>query len=243
MSLIALQCAFHAQIVADDDAVIASDLRYDIYRNNYRTQLLTCLESLFEKTRALAGEDAFEAAACHHIITHPPTSWSLDDYGHDFPATLAELFAEDGDVAELAWLEWAMQLAFSARDKSVLDLAWLTTEGLDLDAMRFALAPGFQMRQVVSNVVSLWEAAPGAIMLDHPADLIVWRKGHVAQFRLVEPDEMALLNQIAAGHSFGEISARLASVMDDDAAIAHLGGLLGRWLSDGLLCLDERLHP
>ena len=78
-----------------------------IYRNNYRGGLIDTLRDTYPRTEVLAGEAAFARAAAHHCITHPPSSWTLDQVGAGFSATCAELFRDDPDVAELAALREA----------------------------------------------------------------------------------------------------------------------------------------
>ena len=248
MSLLALQREFHAHVIADDEAVLPSALRYDVYRNNYRTQLVDCLASVYEKTRLWVGEDSFEAAACHHVLTRPPTSWTIDDYGSDFCLTLEQLFPKDPEVPELAWLEWAMQHAFAANDAVALDPAWLGSgilETVDWDGLCFGLAPGFQSRKMNSDVVALWSALknevahPDVVMCDAPATLIVWRKAHSPHFRLLDAAEVQVIDQIAAGQSFAAICEVLSDQQGADQAIPALGAMLVRWINDGLLTLPD----
>ena len=73
-----------------------------VYRNAYRTRLIDALRETFERTAQLVGEDAFRRAAAHHLITNPPTGWTIDLTGERFAETCAELFAHDPDVAEVA---------------------------------------------------------------------------------------------------------------------------------------------
>ena len=95
----------------------------DVYRNAYRARLVDALRDTYPCTARWVGEDAFQQAAAHHAITHPPKSWTLDDVGEAFPDTLRELFAGDPEVAELGWLEWAMHRCFVAADAAPIDAA------------------------------------------------------------------------------------------------------------------------
>ena len=93
-----------------------------VYRNAYRARLLDTLRDTFERTARLAGDEAFQQAAAHHLILHPPAHWTIDLAGEGFAETCAALFAGDPDVGELAWLEWAMHRAFAAPDAAPLTL-------------------------------------------------------------------------------------------------------------------------
>ena len=111
MSLAASQAAFMAQVL-DEEATLppawnaTQSEGMAVYRNNYRSSVVEALRSTFERTARWVGEGAFRQAAAHHIIMHPPASWTLDEAGSGFDLTCAELFANDPEVTELAWLEW-----------------------------------------------------------------------------------------------------------------------------------------
>lgn len=237
MSLLERQSAFRNEIAAADDARPASSIGMQIYRDAYRGRLLAALEVSFERTRRWVGEQAFTTAACHYILTHPPRSWTLDAYGAEFPMVLAELFADDAEVAELAWLEWQMQQAFAARDGAPLDPAHLAASGYDAtdwDRMRFDTTPGFALRSLTTNCISLWhhlgpdqtdsmfEVEPD---LDHAA--VVWRQDCSPSFRELSQAEFRALEAMARGGTLGSIAAFCEA--------EQLGQWLAQWLSDGLI--------
>ncbi len=239
MSLLALQSAFRDEIAGDDDGHAPSSSGMVIYRDAYRGRLLAALETSFERTRRWTGAEAFTAAACHYILTTPPKSWTLDDYGADFPELLAQLFAGDSEVAELAWLEWQMQRAFAAPDAPELSPDMLRSADLsdgDWDSLCFGMAAGFACRQVTTNCTELWlalAAAPADNPLDgfvprqtEAASLLVWRQGLMPHFRLTDMAEHQALGELAAGSPFGQAAAHIEPSL--------LGGWLARWLGDGL---------
>jgi hypothetical protein len=240
MSLLALQTAFHAEIVADDESEAPSSPGMGIYRDAYRARLLSALETSFVRTRRWVGAEAFTAAACHTILTDPPTGWTLDDYGADLPHLLESLFAQDPEVAELAWLEWQMQKAFAAPDAPQLDPAALAAAGLsgeDWDALAFTMAAGFAGRAVVTDCAALWIALEAGEAADFvPAGtggefLLVWRQGLSPHFRVVDPAEYSALTKLASGATLGEITAGV----EPDV----LGAWLARWFADGLFSAFE----
>lgn len=244
MSLYAAQRAFLDEISGDDDAPPWSP-GMAIYRNAYRARLSDALATSFERTKRWVGDDAFAAASAHYIIVSPPSRWSLDDYGQQFPEVLAELFAQNPEVGELAWLEWHMQRAFAARDQSVLDLAGLTAaagNGFDFENAPLALVASFSARHVTTACTTLWLALAGEdgdavepAMLPCPAQLIVWRTVFAPHFRLLEPLEQAALEAVGNGESFGQICSLLAQQVGDEQAAAVAGGFLSLWIAEGLL--------
>ena len=233
MSLRELQRAFRADIAMPDDGAVTASPGMTIYRDAYRGRLLGALEISFERTRQWVGADAFTAAACHHILTSPPRSWTLDVYGEGFPELLASLFAGDPEVGELAWLEWQLQQAFAAPDQPALDPAALAAAGDGpefWDQLRFTMAPGFAARSIATNCMALWEALgdglPPPAVEPVAGGLLVWRQGLTPHRRLTGTDELARLSQLAAGASLGEIAA--------DADPAALGTMLAQWFADGV---------
>lgn len=224
MTLHQLQSAFRDEIAAADDAATPSSTGMAIYRNAYRGRLQGVLEQCFERTRRWVGEEAFEAAACHYILTTPPRSWTVDDYGADFPAALEALFADDPEVAELAWREWHMQRAFAAPDRDELDPAALSALApSDWNNVGFAMAAGFAAREVAHD----GETEPKPLAC--PRVLLIWRHRLRTMVRLAELDEAQVLLRIAEGASLGEATDGL--VMD---APERLAAWLAAWLSEGI---------
>lgn len=238
MTLLAAQQEFVAEIVADDDGTAPSSLGMAIYRNAYRARLLSVLETSFERTRRWIGEEMFGAAAAHYVLAHPSHSWTLDAYGAQFPTLLEGLFAQDGEVAELAWLEWQMQQAFAAPDLPELSAAALAGAGLgdaDWEQLRFTMAAGFSARSINHDCTGLWlalrdpEPCDYALQPAEPGMLVVWRHTLSPNYRVLAPDEFAALDHLAKGGTFG--GAMAVSAGEDPA---KFGAWFAQWLSEGL---------
>jgi hypothetical protein len=226
------------------DARVAAGLA--VYRNAYRARLIDALAETFPRTQQWLGKEIFDAAAAHHLIVHPPTSWTLDMAGDGFVETLAELFVSDPEVPDLAWLEWAMHLAFTAGDCEPLDAASFaaSTVGFDEDDwadMRLTFVPSAHVREVRSDCAALWQAlrrdeAPAAApMLDNPLHCLVWREGLAPVFTLVPEIEGTTIASMRDGASFGDICASLAGSKPADEAAHAAGAMLGQWLARGLV--------
>lgn len=217
-----------------------------VYRNAYRARLVDVLRDTFERTARLVGDDAFRRAAAHHLITHPPAGWTIDLAGAGFAETCADLFAADLDVAEVAWLEWAMHRAFTAADGDPLSVAGFAaaTAGFEAgqwEALRFELMPGTAMRPVTHDVVKLWETLAGPPCkpvlerLRQPQWVLIWREGERPVFVLVSEADGRALEELRRGGSFGGVCASLAdSAGLADAASAAAALLLG-WLERGVI--------
>ena len=217
-----------------------------VYRNAYRARLIGCLQESFPKCRAWAGDEAFDAAASHHCIRHPPQSWTLDALGTGFDETLAELFPDNPELAELGWLEWQMARLFTAPDGARLDAGSFTEttarfSEANWEEMRLVLAPELVTRTLFYDVVSIWAAIGADISplpnarLPMPGMVAVWRAGLEPCFRLLASGEAAALADAANGVAFGEICRRHAESVEHEGAAARCGQWLGRWTMDGLI--------
>ncbi len=251
MSLFALQQKFMAQVFDEDRPLpfgwsARMDAGLAIYRSAYRARLTDALHETFPKTAQWVGADAFEQAAAHHLIQHPPAGWTLDLAGANFVETLEELFAKDPEVPELVWLELSMHLAFTAPDADPLDATGFATatqeftEG-DWAGMQVAFVPSFRCRSVGYDCAALWNAlsedrTPASLpALPEPMGCLVWRERYNPVFKLTNADELGCMAALMQGASFGEICSRMADRSSPEDAAQRAGTMLGNWLSLGLI--------
>lgn len=251
MTLAAVQDRFLATVIVGNGTNIAdwpSDMwdGLNVYRSAYRARLVDCLRGAFDKSRKWIGDESFDAAAAHHLILHPPASWTLDDLGRGFSDTLAALFPDDPEVEELGWLEWEMQRLFTGPDVAELsaaDFAWRASafgeeDWLDL---RLLYVPNLAVRAVRTNCAALWTAIDGETdvpPLDssgEAATLLVWRQDLRSQFRLIDQNEAAGLALMRDGATFENLCAALVQSCGDEGGVAAAGTMLGRWMTDGLV--------
>lgn len=251
MSLLTLQRDMRAWLIGEDTDAAArfgagatSGLR--VYQNNYRSQLITCLELSFAKTSSWIGGEAFFDASVTHINRVPPSSWTLDAYARDFPSTLAIIYPDDPEVAELAQIELALEEAFVGPDTNALSVIGMT--GVDWDTAVLRLVPTLEMISTKTNAAALWSALsareppPLARLLDQPEATIVWSQNLQARFRTIDQIELQALILVRSGIRFEELCAETALAFGHDEAAAIVGGWLGRWIRDGLIATIEVSH-
>lgn len=218
-------------------AEVAPGLR--VYQNNYRAQLVACLEDSFAQTRAWIGGEAFHAAVVRHVERVPPSSWTLDAYPRDFPATLRLLYPDDPEVAELAWLELTLGEVFVASDAVALTVADVTDIDWDNAVMRFT--PTLDIAEARTNAADIWaalsrEVAPPAVEFHRaPGALIVWRQSMVSRFRAIDAGEHRALLLARGGATFGALCAAIVAERGETDGIAQAGAWLGQWLADGMI--------
>lgn len=244
MMLAELQRDFRAFLVhAAPDAAArlggAQQAGLAVYQNNYRSQLVTCLELAYPQLRLWIGADAFLGAAVTHIDNHPPHAWTLDAYGAGFGATLAEVFPDNPDLHEFAWIENALAEAFVAADAAPLPLAQL--DGVDWDNATLQLAPSLQTRNATTNAESIWSALweaqdpPQGEMLAEARGTLIWRRGFTPYLKQADMLELDALRFLQGDPSFAALCGMLAGRLGDEAGVARAGELLAGWLGSELI--------
>ena len=189
------------RLIIDDNRVGATR-RLGIYRNNYRASLTGVLADHYERLAAYLGEDQFGRLADAFVAAHPSAWRNLRYYGSELAAFLAEHYPEDGELAELAALDWALRDAFDAADAVPLDGAAVAALGEQWIERRLALVPSAHRLTVRHNVAAIWnaleaeEVPPGAARGEAPETILVWRSTQ-PQFRTLSDDEAAALERIA----------------------------------------------
>ena len=218
----------------------------DVYQNNYRVQLVGCLETTYPHLRTVIGDAAFRHAAVKHVTRHPPRAWTLDAYGAGFEQTLRAIWPDNPDLHELAWLEWALATAFVARDTVPLDPASLAA--VDWDRARLDFAPSLHLARLTTNAADIWSAlqagepAPDAALLPAPAGVAVWRRGFVARLRVLDPLAYDALVLARAERSFGAPCALLVERLGTGEGVAQAGALLADWIGSELLTRVRATH-
>ncbi|MBV6753569.1 DNA-binding domain-containing protein [Pseudomonas chlororaphis] len=210
-----------------------------VYQNNYRAQLLGCLEEAFPQVRAWIGAEAFFAAAVTHIDQHPPHAWTLDAYPQGFGATLARLFPDNPEVHELAWIERALDESFVAADAEPLPMEALAS--VDWEAACLRPTPSLRSHVLSSNAEPIWSALseglppPAAECLAEAVGLLVWRRQLLVRLRPVELLEHQALLHLQENGSFSGLCEWLVERLGEAAGIARAGALLASWLAAELI--------
>lgn len=229
------------------DGTAAASARFDaraqpgllIYQNNYRAALVECLTERFERVHLWLGDAAFLAAAIAHIDATPPSAWTLDAYGAGFADTVAGLYPQDREVAEIAWLDQALAYAFTAPD--AIPLSAQAMAKIDWDRAILTLTPTLATTNVHSNAAAIWSALaagdmpPSAQMLDAPQMILVWRQDFTPCFRTVDALERDAILAIRAGAPFADMCTGLIQALGEAEGVERAGAYLGQWFSDALV--------
>lgn len=217
-----------------------------IYRNNYRATLMEAMLDTFKRTARWVGQDVFHQAAAHHLIVNPPTGWTLDDVGAGFDLTLAELFAQDPEVSELAWVEWSMHRAFGSASHEPLTakkFAEATSKFGEADwgALCLEFVPGLATCVIRHDIGAIWYACDAEEIsyplysLDEPLACHVFREGEQPTFITAQAFESSALRAMIDGANFGDVVDLLLEMQAGEAAATQAGEMLGRWLANGIV--------
>lgn len=251
-ALLALQSAFARHLLVDSDTTIEASIscgrgiaiqrRLGIYHHAYRARLVEALRDTFGHTATYLGDEWFDADALAFVQSHPSTASSLNAYGAGFAAWLLERHPRDGDIGELAALDWALRRAFDGPDAAPLELGALA--GIAPDAwsrIGLAFVPTLVRLSVRHNTLALWQALdqgqapPKADVLDAPSQVLVWRRGHQPHFRSLGAVEAQALGNLQSGASFADTCERLAVEFPEHDVSIEAGVLLRRWIDEELL--------
>lgn len=238
MNLIDMQRDLRAWLVNSTNDGPAS-VGLTVYQNNYRAQLVGCLQASFPQLQAWLGEELFLKAAITHIDSHPPHAWTLDAYGIDFGVTLKSMFPHNPDVHELAWIEWALSESFVALDSPQVSSE--TWQGVDWDTARLSLSPSLRQCAVSTNANDIWSAleggaaAPESEMLEAPGGLIVWRSGFTCRIKAIDSVERAALLSLRDNPRFSALCEALVEHLGEEAGVAKAGAFLADWIAGGVV--------
>jgi hypothetical protein len=219
-----------------DDGVRASAReRIGVYVHAYPARLAEALRNDFIGVRALVGDERFDGLARAYIDAHPSTHANLRWFGAGFAA-----FLGDTVEAEMARLDWAIGLAFDARDEVPITLqAFAELDGDAWPELRFDLGRSLVRCTFEWNVgafrraLDKGETPPACARFGSSQAWLVSRVDGTVYHRAADDDEAAALAVIANDGTFGEMCAALAAWHADDAIPPRALLMLKGWVASG----------
>jgi hypothetical protein len=214
--------------------------RLGAYVNGYPARLREALEDTYPALRHLLGASTFGDLILRHRHALPAGGWDLGTVGRGLPSFLAqdELAFHLPFVADLARLEWAVQVAFHARLSEPLrpgTFATLTDSG-DWRRTRLKFQAGVAVVESAWPIRDLWEARRTpreAIDVDlrgRPDSVCVHRVDFRVACESIDPRHAAVLKGLLAGET---LATALASLTDEDAPL--LATWTAGWMQQGLV--------
>jgi len=228
---------------------LSSRDRLDIYHNAYRLRLIDVLLDTFEHTSIYLGDDWFNQLAADYVQLHHSTYNNIGLYGKDFPSFLAERFPEDGEVSELALMDWTLRRAFDGADSSVMtqeDLQQLVS--VESTGILLQAVPTMTICTQHFNTLDIWHAInqdqtpPVVEQLPQPIDILIWRKGHSPHFRSLTKIEAIAIDRVCSEGTLDAIGVTLENEFPDVDVATELGVMLHRWLDEELIQKPGSVH-
>ncbi|ARP97877.1 DNA-binding domain-containing protein [Pseudorhodoplanes sinuspersici] len=205
----------------------ASLSRFGVYRNNVIASLIRALASRYPVTRRLLWPDTFDGIARLYVVTEPPRSPILSQYGKDFPQFLRSVGegAAAQCVADVAAIENARTCAYHAADAVPLAADLFThLSADDVLNLRLTMHPSAILLCSRFPAVSIWQAylrddgeqpiawkPEGALVVRPHFDVEVWD---------LPPGTYEFFAAIAKGETVGAAAAATASSDAFDLATA-----------------------
>ena len=203
-------------------AAACDDIGLEIYRYAYHARLVEVLGRNYPILSRRLGREAFAALARRYVELHPSRHYNVRWFGSKLWRML------DGAYADLARMEWALGIAFDARDAE--PLAWETLRSMPVESwaeLRLGLHPATQVLAMSWNVERLWNAGGRHRREDHV--LLVWRKGLQAHWRSASRVEGAALRAVR----LGSLSSACCAV--PEAPMDQVGAWFAGWVNEGML--------
>ncbi|HUD42815.1 MAG TPA: DNA-binding domain-containing protein [Dokdonella sp.] len=251
-TLHALQRQFAACLVDGDTALSAAvratpdadaTLRLDVYAHAYRQRLHEVLAEEFPALAATAGADTFAAWTARCARERPSRDPNLRWYGAAFADWLREAAAAPPVAAALAGFEWALSIAFDAKDLPALEAERLAAlPAAHWPALRLSLHPQLVLLPAAWNLEAIRRAVdagqepppPTAA----PGTLAIWRRQRQVRYRRLDAEEAAALDALRQGLPFGALCEALAGRYGA-AAAPRAAQALRDWIEAGWIAAPD----
>jgi hypothetical protein len=193
------------------------DVAIEVYRNNYRGNLLDALAGAYPVIEQLVGKDFFRLMARKYSEQYPSHSGNLHHYGAELADFIAafEHARELPYLTDVAALEWACHRAWFADDAEVLDIAKLAQLSPDqYSGLILLIHPACHLVCSRYPISAIWQAHQPGASCDFHIDLdsgscnaLVSRRDDVIRVSELTEAESDWLQGIRAGFTLGEATA------------------------------------
>ncbi len=235
-----------AKAVTDLDANTPEDVinvggRFDAYRSNYFSSLISVLGEQFPVTARLVGPEFFDALVQEYATQIPPTSPVMQLYGEGF-ADFLESFEPVRQVPylpDVARLEWARSAS-----RNVLSLLpeQISSEDEILHALNLSavLSPSATLLNSPYPVGTIWtnhQSEPPETISDWSGEVIaVWQIDGEVHQQFVPDEELNCFAEVLKGAPFMNHLQQI----EDEEQVAVMIGAFVKYLNLGFLTLKTQ---
>jgi Putative DNA-binding domain len=214
---------------------IPSARRFAVYRNNVIVGLSESMKITFPAVARIVGEEFFMAMARAYVVTDPPHSPMLLEYGGGFP-DFVERFPPAATLpylADVARIECAWKEAFHAPEAVPLPAAAFAAIPQErLPKLRLDLHPSLRIVSSRYPALTIWRmnvegGVPAPVDLEAGGeDALIVRPAAQVDVRFVPPGGAVFIRRLGEGAPLAEAAdAGLAAAESFDLS-ASLAGLI-----------------
>src|SRR5229473_2572730 len=217
-----------------------SPKRFAVYRNNVVVGLTESLKDAFPAVRRIVGADFFQVMARAYVVTEPPQTPILLDYGAGFPEFIREFkpAATLPYLADVASIERAWTEAYHSPEASPLDPGTFgAIEPDQLPGIRLLLHPSVRVVRSQFPALTIWQmnvgdGVPAPVDLAAVGeDVLVVRPVADVEVRSVPRGSLEFIRALAGGMS---VLAALTAAISVDPGF-ELSTNLSRLMQAGAL--------
>jgi hypothetical protein len=221
-------------LVGPDGALSAK--RFAVYRNNVVVGLIDALKANFPAVCCIVGEEFFRAMARVYVVSQPPVTPILLDYGAGFADFIGEFEPAESlpYLADVARIERAWTEAYHAREAIPLAADQLTEISSDQAAdICFKLHPTLRIVRSRFPALTIWrmnvaDGVPSPIDLESGGeDALVLRAAADVEVRSMPLGGVEFLTALGCGETLIEASKSALQVDPHFDLAANLASLIG----------------
>ena len=211
------------------------DSRLNIYRQTIFHSLENALRTSYPVIVKLVGDDFFRFLAQQYIQQYSSVSGDLSRYGDVFFQLLQSLpeTAELPYLADVAQLEWYVQLAENSRDTTPFPIETLIAVAPEhYPDLQFFLHPSVNLLSSLYPIADIWQAnqrdGDGVVELyTGEYYYLIYRVDYQVTVTSVNADQWAFLTAIQQGLRFGVLCDTLVDI--------DVGSLLQQFIAQSVL--------
>jgi hypothetical protein len=196
--------------------------RFSVYRNNAIAGLINAISVRYPVVRKLLWDDAFNRVAHQYVVSEPPRSPVLLQYGENFPQFLRGIGqgAAANYLADVAEIESARTRAYHAAEAAPLSReAFNAVPADEWPELRIALHPSVALLKSRFPVVSIWRtnlyANDNTLDVWRPECALIARPHLQVDVHIVSADVHDFITALADGQTVGAAIAQASAKAPD----------------------------
>ncbi|HVQ74382.1 MAG TPA: putative DNA-binding domain-containing protein [Candidatus Binatia bacterium] len=239
---------------------LGPEARLAIYADMYMARLLDVVREDYPRVVAVLTPERFEVVVRAYLAAtpsrHPSVRWVGDRFADFLGAGGAA--GAPAWISDLARLEWLRGEVFDAADAPPLTLERLrAVPAEEWGGLPLSVVPAVRTMSSAWPVHEAWDVASPAPaepepiadadppagpteaapveLVPAPTTLRIWRQEFAVYHVAMRPAEAEALRRLLAGEGFGAACDAIAEQIGPEDAPREAGGLLLRWIEDGIL--------